>query len=92
VLERGGFAVERLTYTNAALFVPLALVRTFHRWRGLATEVEAQQEITVPPAPINAGLTGLLLAESLWLRVGNSPFGSSLLCLARKPGAAGIPR
>jgi len=27
----------------------------------------------------------VMWAESLWLRVFNAPFGSSLLCLARKP-------
>jgi SAM-dependent methyltransferase len=86
-LERGGFAIERLTYTNAALFLPLVLVRSFHRWRGLSTEVEAQQEISVPAAPVNAGLSALLFLESLWLRVADNPFGSSLLCLARKPAA-----
>ena len=92
VLERAGFTIERLTYTNATLFVPLALVRTFHRWRGLSTEVEAQQEIAVPPRPVNAVLSALLRVESLWLRVADNPFGSSLLCLARRPGATSGPR
>jgi SAM-dependent methyltransferase len=86
LLERGGFTIVRLTYTNATLFVPLAMVRAFHRWRGLATEAEAQDEITVPSAPVNAALSALLGIESLWLRAFDNPFGSSLLCLARKPG------
>ena len=43
----------------------------------------------VPPAPVNAALAGLLRLESWWLRVGRNPFGSSLLCLARKPRATG---
>jgi SAM-dependent methyltransferase len=80
-----GFTIVRLTYTNAALFVPLAVLRSGQRLRGLAKEADAQREISVPPAPINALLTALVLAESVWLRYGNSPFGSSLLCLARKP-------
>lgn len=86
LLERHGFTIERLTYTNATLFLPLAAVRAFHRWRGLAAEPEAQGEITVPAAPVNAALTALLWAESLWLRGFDNPFGSSLLCVARKPG------
>ena|SRR5579862_6457647 len=85
LLERAGFTILRLTYTNAVLFLPLMLVRGFHRWRGLASEADAQQEITVPPAPVNATLTGLLWLESVWLRAFDSPFGSSLLCVARKP-------
>jgi SAM-dependent methyltransferase len=91
LLERAGFTIVRLTYTNATLFIPLAAVRAFHRWRGLSTEIEAQQEISVPAAPVNAALSALLAVESLWLRAVDNPFGSSLLCLARKPdGAAGL--
>jgi len=89
LLERAGFQIERLTYTNATLFIPLAIVRTLHRWRGLASETEAQHEIAVPVAPVNAALSALVGLESLWLRAIDSPFGSSLLCLARKPGEAG---
>lgn len=89
LLERGGFRVIRLTYTNASLFLPLAAVRAFQRRRGLSIESEAHQEITVPAAPINGAMSALLLVESLWLRRFDEPFGSSLLCLARKPDRAG---
>ena len=82
-----GFTIVRLTYTNVSLFLPLATVRLAQRWRGLAREEQAhaRREISVPWAPVNALLTGLLLLESVWLRRFNSPFGSSLVCLARKP-------
>ena len=86
-LEAAGFEVVRLTYTNAALFVPLALSRLLQRRRGLRKEADAQLEILVPPAPINAIMTGVMRVESLWLRWFDAPFGSSLLCLARKPGS-----
>ncbi len=87
VVAQAGFDTVRLTHTNQSLFLPMLAVRTLHRWRGLATEDEAQQEISMPPAPINALLSGLLFLESLWLRRFDSPVGSSLLCLARKPAA-----
>jgi SAM-dependent methyltransferase len=87
-LEATGFSVERITYTNASLFLPLLAARTLQRRRGLREEQEAQQEIRVPLAPINAGLSTVMWIESLWLRLFDAPFGSSLLCLARKPGAA----
>ena len=87
-LAAAGFVVERITYTNATLFLPLAMVRGWQRLRGLREEREAQQEITVPPAPINTVLTALLWMEAQWLRRFNAPFGSSLLCLARKPATA----
>ena len=86
LLTGAGFRIERLTYTNAALFVPMLATRAFHRARGLAGESDATSDITVPAGPVNAALTALLFLESLWLRAGGvSPFGGSLLCLARKP-------
>ena len=85
LLERSRFRIVRLTYTNATLFLPMLVLRTVQRARGLAPEELAQYEITVPAAPVNAFLTGVLRVESWWLRLFDSPFGSSLLCLARKP-------
>jgi SAM-dependent methyltransferase len=84
-IEAAGFTVVRITYTNTALALPLMAVRTYQRWRGLKPEGETQQEISVPPAPLNALLTGIVWLESVWLRRFTAPFGSSLLCLARKP-------
>jgi SAM-dependent methyltransferase len=84
-LERAGFRIARLTYTNATLFAPLALARLVQRRRGLRAEGETAAEISVPPAPINAIMTAVMQLEALWLRRFDAPFGSSLLCLARKP-------
>jgi SAM-dependent methyltransferase len=85
LLTAAGFTIERLTYTNAMLFLPMVVARTAQRRRGLRAETDAQGEITVPAEPVNALLSGALRVESWWLRLFNSPFGSSLLCLARKP-------
>jgi SAM-dependent methyltransferase len=85
-LEAGGFQIARLTYTNAAIFVPLAVVRTIQRGRGLRGESEAaESDIRVPPAPINALMSQVMKLEAAWIRRFDAPFGSSLLCLARKP-------
>ena len=86
-VNRAGFTVVRLTYAFATLFAPLAVTRVWQRWRGLVREddVRAQHEISVPPAPVNALLTAALRLEAAWLRRFDVPFGSSLLCLARKP-------
>jgi SAM-dependent methyltransferase len=89
-LEAAGFSIVRLTYTNAALFVPLAILRILQRARGLRHESEVQQEISVPPEPINMLMTGIVGLESIWLRWFDVPFGSSLLCLARKPPARSL--
>lgn len=86
-VTRAGFRVERITYAYASLFVPMLAVRSWQRLRGLKREEDtvARREITVPPAPINAALTVLLRLEAGWLRRFDAPFGSSLICLARKP-------
>jgi hypothetical protein len=63
----------------------MLIARLLQQRRGLRSEGDAQQEIAVPPLPVNAVLTAVLLLESVWLRWFDAPFGSSLLCLARKP-------
>lgn len=84
LIEQAGFVIERLTYTNAALF-PVALgVRLAQRLVGLAAEEDAIGDISVPVAPVNAILSAALSAEARVQRVMSLPFGSSLLCLARK--------
>ena len=85
LLQEAGFTIDRVTYTNAILFLPMLVARALQRRRGLSDEQHADQEITVPPSPVNTGLTAALKIESWWLRRFDNPFGSSLLCLARKP-------
>ena len=85
LLTGAGFEIVSITHTNASLFLPMVAVRTFQRWRGLRSEEQARDDITVPPAPLNELLTAVLVVESWWARAFDSPFGSSLLCLARKP-------
>ena len=79
---RQGHGMIHATYTNATLFPPLALARYLQRRRGLRDDV---RELTVPPAPVNAILSAALRVEAAWVRHFDAPFGSSLLCLARKP-------
>jgi SAM-dependent methyltransferase len=85
LLEGAGFRVERMTYTNASLFPMMLAVRGVQRLVGLAPEEDALGEITVPVAPVNAALSALLSLEARAVRAVPMPFGSSLLCLARKP-------
>ena len=85
-LERIGFQVKRLTYTNASLFPITATVRAFQRWRGEKAEVDNRGDFYVPPPPVNALFSGALALESKIVGAGiDMPVGSSLLCLARKP-------
>ena len=82
-LERGGFEMVRLTYTNASIFPIVAATRFWQRLRGVNTKTTIG-DFFLPPAPINAVLKGVLLAEAAALRWVNMPVGSSVLCLARK--------
>lgn len=85
-LERAGFQVMRLTYTNASLFPITATVRALQRLRGVKTEGENKGDFYVPPAPVNALFSGALALEAKLVAAGiDMPAGSSLLCLAKKP-------
>ena len=85
-LERTGFDVRRLTYTNASLFPITATVRVLQRLRGVKADGENKGDFYVPPAPINALFARALALESKMIHAGlDMPVGSSLLCLARKP-------
>jgi ubiquinone/menaquinone biosynthesis C-methylase UbiE len=81
-LERAGFAVRRLSYTNATIFPAVAGLRLAQRISG---HRESEEEISIPAAPINAALNAALALESRLLRFVDMPFGSSLMALARKP-------
>jgi len=83
-LERAGFEIVRLTYTNASILPIVAAVRFLQRV-GQGQHEASEVEMTVPIAPINLTLSALLAVESVALRVVNMPLGSSLLTLARKP-------
>ena len=87
-LARTGFEVKRLTYTNALLFPITAMVRALQRLRGLKAHGDNKGDFYVPPAPINALFSGALALESKIVGAGiDMPVGSSLLCLAEKPGS-----
>ena len=81
-LERAGFSVKRLTYTNASILPLLAAVRLGQRLRG---HRESTREISVPVRPVNAMLSGILAVEAIAVRVVDMPLGSSRLALASRP-------
>ena len=86
-LERAGFEIVRLTYTNFSVLPFVLTVRLSQRAMGLATPEEKGGDILIPPRPVNAALTWLLHLEASALRRVDMPLGSSLLALARKPPA-----
>lgn len=88
-LEAAGFRVDRLTYTNALLFVPTLVARGLERATGRANQ-PSEADLAVPSAAVNAVLDWGLAAEAMLLRWVNLPFGTSVMGVARKP-APGQP-
>ncbi len=84
-LQRAGFLIERLTYTNFSLFPLILIVRRLQRLAGRPSPEETGTDLVVPSPPVNALLSGLLSLEARALCMTDMPVGSSLLCLARKP-------
>lgn len=82
LLEGAGFRILWMSYTNATILPMLLGVRLVQRMSG---HEESPSEITVPAAPVNLALSGLLTLEAAALRFVPMPAGSSLLCLAQKP-------
>lgn len=81
-LERAGFAIRRMSYTNAAIFPVVAGLRLLQRVSG---HEESEEEISIPPTPVNGALSAALAVESTLVRFIDMPFGSSLMALAQKP-------
>jgi SAM-dependent methyltransferase len=85
-LERAGFSVERLTFTNFVPF-PVALVRRgFERLSGRAAEA-SDHDLRVPNWPVNGLLNLALAAEAGVLRIMNLPIGTSIMAVGRKQPA-----
>jgi SAM-dependent methyltransferase len=85
-LRRAGFVVERVTYTNALLFLPTWLTRGLERLTGRSNE-PSEADLAVPPRPINTTLDVALALEARLLRLTNLPFGTSVMAVGRKPDA-----
>jgi SAM-dependent methyltransferase len=84
LVEHAGFAVEHLTFFNSFLF-PVAWAK---RLAARTTGSEKANDLDIPPRPLNALLRGVFRAERGLLLRATLPVGLSLLCLARKNGAA----
>lgn len=85
--EGAGLDVVRAAYLFASLVPMMLTVRMAQRVLRLVREPSGDTELSVPAAPLNALLTGLVRAEAAVARQLPMPFGSSLLVVARKPTA-----
>jgi SAM-dependent methyltransferase len=87
LLEAAGLRVERLNFLFGSLFPLMLAVRGAQRLLRRFRDLRPDTDIAVPSAPVNALLTGVVLAEAaLAARRLAMPIGSSLLVVGRKPG------
>jgi SAM-dependent methyltransferase len=88
-IEKAGYRIDKLTYTNAALFPVAVLARLADRLRRPA--LPSGQ--AMPPKPVNAAMKALFSAESLIVPNAPLPFGVSLLAVfGRDVAAEAAPR
>lgn len=83
-VRAAGLELAALRYSNVALFPAVAAVRLARRGRAGARSDTS----SVPAAPVNGLLFALTAAEAAlpaWLP---TPFGVSLVCIARRPRAS----
>lgn len=84
LLEGANFTVEHMTYWNATLTPPIAVVRWLSR-RRLARE-EARSDFRPLPSFLNIALARLTALELKASRHVSLPFGTSVFAVARKHG------
>ncbi|HKC84639.1 MAG TPA: methyltransferase domain-containing protein [Blastocatellia bacterium] len=80
VVENAGLRVERISYANVAMFIPIWLGRKILTWLG--RDEQAENRINHPI--INNLLARIFSTEAGWLRRRTLPFGVSIICVARK--------
>ncbi len=79
-LLQAGFAVQRLTYANTVLSLPVAALRLAQRWGMLPWQAETYQQTY-----FHQIAAWLLRQEAKWLQRAELPWGLSLCAVARKP-------
>ena len=82
-----GLQVVRISFVFASLFPIMLSVRMWQKMMRPFREPQGDSELHVPPEPINAALTWLVEREAALSRRLPMPIGSSVLIVARKPGA-----
>ena len=81
-LQAAHFTIERMTYFNTFLFLPIAAVRLIARCRRQSQKAEG--DFAYVREPSNAALFTLFGAERFLLRYLDFPFGVSAFAAARK--------
>jgi SAM-dependent methyltransferase len=79
-VRKAGLRIERISYANFAMFIPIWLGRKI--LNALGRDEQAENRINHPF--INNLLAKIFSSEAGWLRRRSLPFGVSIICVARK--------
>jgi 2-polyprenyl-3-methyl-5-hydroxy-6-metoxy-1,4-benzoquinol methylase len=97
LIQEAGFAVERITYCNTALYLPVLVTRKVkNAWRSLTGTVSGdnqplRSDLGEYPKLVNEALFAVMRAETRLMEKVDMPFGVSILAVATRPlDSAGI--
>ncbi len=88
LLDHGGLEPVRISFLFGSLLPLMLAVRLAQRLQRRWRPPRGDLDLAVPPAPVNALLTGIVKGEAALARGVPIPFGSSLMIVARKPKTA----
>lgn len=81
-LTHSGFRVVKLTFANFFLFPMVLMVRTISSFKPKGKQ--GKSDLSILPTLINQLFYNMLRVESFLMRFTTLPFGSSLICVAKK--------
>ena len=81
-MNKAGFKIDKASYWNFLLFLPIAIIRTTNRWLALSKADNKGDLDTIPR--FNTLLYSLIELENKWLVNYNFPFGVSVFCIGSK--------
>ncbi len=85
LVRAAGFAVLKVSHSNAAILLPSLLVRLFKSQKYGEKVSESPSDFMPVPNPVNRLLTAYYEVESKIIPRVSLPFGMSVVCVARKP-------
>jgi SAM-dependent methyltransferase len=86
LLEGAGFGIERVTYWNATLMPPIALIRWLSRMQLARAPEGPRSDFRALPSPVNTMLKHVAALELGASRHLSLPFGTSVFAIAHKHG------
>jgi SAM-dependent methyltransferase len=91
LIEDAGFELQRVTYCNTTLFLPILAMRKAKNFlrsvrRARGTTIGAlRSDLGEYPSPVNAALSWLMRGETRLMSRVDLPFGVSILAVASRP-------